>query len=108
MSSATPGYSATIGEAGTEGVDRDMLFAAWRSALEAGPSHAARRRLRGPAWSATACSTWPSSSCSARDAAVLMIVLARPELLDRRPAWGGEGATICIALEPLATAMPTS
>src|SRR6266566_8144566 len=27
--------AATIGEAGTEGVDKDLLFAAWRSAIEA-------------------------------------------------------------------------
>ncbi|TMF14818.1 MAG: hypothetical protein E6I35_12275, partial [Chloroflexi bacterium] len=37
------------------------------------------------------------------DAAVLMIVLARPELLDRRPNWGGGKLNhLAIALEPLA------
>src|SRR5205823_7996013 len=38
------------------------------------------------------------------DAAVLMIVLARPELLDRRPNWGGGKLNhLAIALEPLAS-----
>src|SRR5439155_1203461 len=37
-------------------------------------------------------------------AAVLMIVLARPELLDRRPNWGGGRLNhLAIALEPLAS-----
>lgn len=36
------------------------------------------------------------------DSAVLMIVLARPELLDRRPNWGGGRLNhLAIALEPL-------
>src|SRR6202158_1993703 len=34
--------AATMGEAGTEGVDKDQLLAAWRSALEAAPGRPAR------------------------------------------------------------------
>jgi len=96
--------AATIGEAGTEGVDRDMLFAAWRSALEA----VARRTplvvvFEDLHWSSDSLLDLAEFVMQPRgDAAVLMIVLARPELLDRRPAWGGGRRNhLAIALEPL-------
>jgi class 3 adenylate cyclase/tetratricopeptide (TPR) repeat protein len=96
--------AATIGEAGTEGVDRDMLFAAWRSALEA----VARRSplvviFEDLHWSSDSLLDLAEFVMQPRgDAAVLMIVLARPELLDRRPTWGGGRRNhLAIALEPL-------
>jgi class 3 adenylate cyclase/tetratricopeptide (TPR) repeat protein len=96
--------AATIGEAGTEGVDRDLLFAAWRSALEA----VARRTplvvvFEDLHWSSDSLLDLAEFVMQPRgDAAVLMIVLARPELLDRRPAWGGGRRNhLAIALEPL-------
>ncbi len=96
--------AATIGEAGTEGVDRDMLFAAWRSALGA----VARRTplvivFEDLHWSSDSLLDLAEFVMQPRgDAAVLMIVLARPELLDRRPAWGGGRRNhLAIALEPL-------
>ncbi len=96
--------AATIGEAGTEGVDRDMLFAAWRSALEA----VARRTplvvvFEDLHWSSDSLLDLAEFVMQPRgDAAVLMIVLARPELLDRRPTWGGGRRNhLAIALEPL-------
>jgi class 3 adenylate cyclase/tetratricopeptide (TPR) repeat protein len=96
--------AATIGEAGTEGVDKDQLFAAWRSALEA----AARRAplvivFEDLHWSSDSLLDLAEFVMQPRgDAAVLMIVLARPELLDRRPAWGGGRRNhLAIALEPL-------
>jgi len=96
--------AATIGEAGTEGVDRDMLFAAWRSAIEA----VARRAplvivFEDLHWSSDSLLDLAEFVMQPRgDAAVLMLVLARPELLDRRPTWGGGRRNhLAIALEPL-------
>src|SRR5712664_36546 len=96
--------AATIGEAGTEGVDKDLLFAAWRSALEA----TARRNplvivFEDLHWSSDSLLDLAEFVMQPRgDSAVLMIVLARPELLDRRPNWGGGRLNhLAIALEPL-------
>src|SRR5712691_10472636 len=98
--------AATIGEAGTEGVDKDLLFAAWRSALEA----TARRNplvilFEDLHWSSDSLLDLAEFVMQPRgEAAVLMIVLARPELLDRRPNWGGGRLNhLAIALEPLAS-----
>ena len=97
--------AATIGEAGTEGVDKDLLFAAWRSAIEA----TARRHplvivFEDLHWSSESLLDLAQFVMQPRgEAAVLMIVLARPELLDRRPNWGGGKLNhLAIALEPLA------
>src|SRR4029077_16333712 len=96
--------AATIGEAGSESVDKDLLFSAWRSAIEA----TARRSplvivFEDLHWSSDSLLDLAEFVMQPRgDAAVLMIVLARPELLDRRPAWGGgRGNHLAIALEPL-------
>ena len=96
--------AATIGEAGTEGVDKDQLLAAWRSALEA----AARRTpvvivFEDLHWSSDSLLDLAEFVMQPRgEAPVLMVVLARPELLDRRPAWGGGRLNhLAIALEPL-------
>src|SRR2546421_4286475 len=98
--------AATIGEAGTEGVDKALLFAAWRSAIEA----TARRNplvivFEDLHWSSDSLLDLAQFVMQPRgDAAVLMIVLARPELLDRRPNWGGGRLNhLAIALEPLAS-----
>src|SRR3989454_630538 len=98
--------AATIGEAGMEGVDKDLLFAAWRSAIEA----TARRNplvivFEDLHWSSDSLLDLAQFVMQPRgDAAVLMIVLARPELLDRRPNWGGGKLNhLAIALEPLAS-----
>ena len=98
--------AATIGEAGTEGVDKDLLFAAWRSALEA----TARRSplvllFEDLHWSSDSLLDLAEFVMQPRgEATLLMIVLARPELLDRRPNWGGGRLNhLAIALEPLAS-----
>ena len=39
-----------------------------------------------------------------RDAPIFLLCLARPELLDERPAWGGRSQAETIALEPLSQA----
>lgn len=99
--------AATVGEMGTEGVDRDQLFAAWRSALEA----VSRRTplvivFEDLHWSSDSLLDLAEFVMQPRgEAAVLMIVLARPELLDRRPNWGGGRLNhLAIALEPLGSA----
>src|SRR5438874_10988904 len=98
--------AATIGEAGSEGVDKDQLFAAWRSALEA----TARRHplvivFEDLHWSSDSLLDLAEFVMQPRgEAALLMLVLARPELLDRRPNWGGGRLNhLAIALEPLAS-----
>jgi class 3 adenylate cyclase len=82
---------ATIGAGETETADRSVLFAAWRTALEL----AAAQR---PVVLAIEDLHWSSDSLldlvetllvPNRDVGLLMISLARPELLDRRPEWGG-------------------
>lgn len=95
--------AATIGES-TEGVDKDLLFGAWRSALET----LGRRTplviiFEDLHWSSESLLDLAEFVMQPRgEAAVLMIVLARPELLDRRPAWGGGRLNhLAIALEPL-------
>jgi class 3 adenylate cyclase/tetratricopeptide (TPR) repeat protein len=96
--------AATIGEAGTEGVDKDLLFAAWRSALEATARHNPLVIVfEDLHWSSDSLLDLAEFVMQPRgDAAVLMIVLARPELLDRRPNWGGGRLNhLAIALEPL-------
>ncbi len=99
--------AATIGEAGAEGVDKDQLFGAWRAALEA----AARRTpvvivFEDLHWSSDSLLDLAEFVMQPRgEAPVLMVVLARPELLDRRPAWGGGRLNhLAIALEPLGEA----
>ena len=96
--------AATVGEMGTEGVDKDQLFAAWRSALEA----VSRRAplvivFEDLHWSSDSLLDLAEFVMQPRgEAPVLMIVLARPELLDRRPNWGGGRLNhLAIALEPL-------
>ena len=96
--------AATVGDMGAEGIDKDLLFAAWRSALEA----AARRHplvivFEDLHWSSDSLLDLAEFVMQPRgEAAVLMMVLARPELLDRRPNWGGGRLNhLAIALEPL-------
>jgi len=96
--------AATIGEAGTEGVDKDLLFAAWRAALEATARHNPLVIVfEDLHWSSESLLDLAEFVMQPRgDAAVLMIVLARPELLDRRPNWGGGRLNhLALALEPL-------
>ena len=46
---------------------------------------------------------------SAADAPILLLCMARPELLDRRPAWGGGKLNATnVLLEPLATGRDAS
>src|SRR5205814_1446281 len=89
-----------------EGGANDPLFAARRSAIE--PT--ARRSplvivFEDLHWSSDSLLDLAEFVMQPRgEAALLMLVLARPELLDRRPNWGGGRLNhLAIALEPLPT-----
>ncbi len=96
--------SATVGVGEVEGVDRDSLFGAWRAMIEAAAK-------RGPLVLIFEDLHWSSDSLldlfefvmqPRGESSVLMIALARPELLDRRPSWGGGRRNyVALALEPL-------
>jgi class 3 adenylate cyclase len=96
--------AATIGAGEAEVIDRAALFAAWRTAIEV----AARRSplvvvFEDLHWSSDSLLDLVEFIVQPRgDAAVLMIALTRPELLDRRPAWGGGRRNyVAMSLEPL-------
>ncbi|MGH7358420.1 MAG: adenylate/guanylate cyclase domain-containing protein, partial [Candidatus Rokuibacteriota bacterium] len=83
--------AATIGAGEPEVIDRAALFAAWRTAIEvAGRQAALVLVFEDLHWSSDSLLDLVEFIVQPRgDAAVLMIALSRPELLDRRPAWGG-------------------
>jgi class 3 adenylate cyclase len=96
--------AATIGAGETEVIDRAALFGAWRTAIEA----AARRSplvliFEDLHWSSDSLLDLVESIMQpVGDAAVLIVALARPELLDRRPGWGGGRRNyLALTLEPL-------
>ncbi|HET7678284.1 MAG TPA: adenylate/guanylate cyclase domain-containing protein [Candidatus Limnocylindrales bacterium] len=96
--------TATVGAGEVEVADRGAMFAAWRSALEAA---AARRPLvlvfEDLHWSSDSLLDLVDYVMQPRaDVPLLMLVLTRPELLDRRPGWGaGRRNHLSLALEPL-------
>jgi class 3 adenylate cyclase len=82
---------ATVGASDEEVVDRTDLYAAWRTTLERvaaeRPSIVVFEDLH---WSSDSFLDLVEYVTQPRgEARLLMIVLTRPELLDRRPAWGG-------------------
>ncbi len=96
--------SATVGIGDVEVADRDALFAAWRVLVEAAA-------VRSPLVLVFEDLHWSSDTLldlvefvmhPRGDVPVLMIALARPELLDRRPGWGGgQRNYVSFVLEPL-------
>jgi class 3 adenylate cyclase len=99
--------AATIGASDTEVLDRSALFAAWRELLELA---AAQRPLvlliEDLHWSSDSLLDLIEYILQPRsDAPMLMLALTRPELLERRPAWGaGRRNHVSLALEPLDSA----
>ena len=96
---------ATLGGAAEpEERDRDQLFAAWRLLVEA-------LARRGPVVVVFEDLHWASDSLldlvehvtlPRTSAPLVMVALARPELLDRRPQWGGGRRNFtAVGLEPL-------
>jgi class 3 adenylate cyclase len=96
--------AATIGASDAEVTDRSTLFAAWRAALELA---AAQRPLvllvEDLHWSSDSLLDLVEFILQPRaDAPMLMLALSRPELLERRPTWGGGRRNhVSLALEPL-------
>ena len=100
-----PRLAALIGEEQLGAFERDELFAAWRRYFErvseASPAVLVFEDLQ---WADSALvdfiehlATW------ARGHPILVVALTRPELLDRRPTWGGAvGRFTTMHLEPLA------
>ncbi|MGH2462839.1 MAG: ATP-binding protein, partial [Candidatus Limnocylindria bacterium] len=96
--------AATFGASEGDPIDRAELFAAWRSAVEL----AATERplvvvVEDLHWSSDSLLDLIEVILQPRgEVPLLMIVLARPELLDRRPTWGGGRRNyVSLALEPL-------
>jgi class 3 adenylate cyclase len=96
--------AATVGASDTDVLDRRALFAAWRTALELA---AAKRPLvlivEDVHWSSDSMLDLIEFILQPRaDSPMLMLALSRPELLDRRPTWGGGRRNhVSLALEPL-------
>ena len=100
--------AATVGAGETEVSDRTALLAAWRTAFEI----AARRAplvlvFEDLHWSSDSLLDLFEFVMQPRgELPLLMIALTRPELLDRRPAWGGGRRNyVSISLEPLSDGM---
>jgi class 3 adenylate cyclase len=97
---------ATLGDAGEGGErsDRDEIFGAWRLLVEAlaakGPLVVVFEDLH---WASDTLLDLVEHVTVSRTAAPLvMVALARPELLDRRPHWGGGRRSFTsIGLEPM-------
>ena len=95
--------AATIGASEADG-DRIGLFAAWRRFVELAAERAPLVLvIEDLHWSSDSLLDLVESMLQPRaDVPLVMIALARPELLDRRPAWGGGRRNgVSIALEPL-------
>jgi class 3 adenylate cyclase len=96
--------AATIGASEAEVLDRSTLFDAWRTTIELA---AAERPLvlviEDLHWSSDSLLDLVEYILQPRaDAPLLMVALMRPELLDRRPSWGGGRRNyVALALEPL-------
>jgi len=96
--------AATVGAGESEVSDRSALLAAWRTAFEIA-AHRAPLVLvfEDLHWSSDSLLDLFEFVMQPRGALpLLMIALTRPELLDRRPAWGGGRRNyVSISLEPL-------
>jgi class 3 adenylate cyclase len=96
--------AATIGASDADVQDRSALFQAWREVVELA---AAQRPLllliEDLHWSSDSLLDLIEFILQPRgDSPILMLALARPELLERRPTWGGGRRNhFSIALEPL-------
>ena len=96
--------AATIGAAEAEGMDRLAVAGAWRRLVELvadrSPLVLVIEDLH---WSSDSLLDLVDAMLQPRaDVPLLMVALARPELLDRRPSWGGgRRNAVTISLEPL-------
>jgi class 3 adenylate cyclase len=96
--------ASTVGAGESEAIDRSALFNAWRSFIEAAARSAPLvLAVEDLHWSSDTLLDLIEFVLQPRgDTRALMVALARPELVDRRPAWGGGGRdNVSIALAPL-------
>jgi class 3 adenylate cyclase/tetratricopeptide (TPR) repeat protein len=97
--------ATSIGYGLGEAPDRADVFAAWRYALEkASVARPLTLVFEDLHWSSESLLDLVDFVMQARgDAPILMLALSRPELLDRRPGWGGGRRNFSnLFLEPLA------
>jgi class 3 adenylate cyclase len=96
--------AATIGGSEVEGIDRSTLADAWRSLVERASAETPLvLSIEDLHWSSDSLLDLIEAVLQPRgEARLLMVVLARPELLDRRPTWGGGRRNyVSLSLEPL-------
>lgn len=95
---------ATLGMEGEGISDRESIFAAWRLLIEALSSQAPRIVVfEDLHWASESLLDLVEHIIHLRtSASVLLIALSRPELLDRRPTWGGGRPNFTfLSLQPL-------
>ncbi|HEY7347002.1 MAG TPA: adenylate/guanylate cyclase domain-containing protein [Ktedonobacterales bacterium] len=97
---------ATLGREGESGAsaDRELIFSAWRLLIEALARQAPRIIIiENLHWASDSLLDLVEHISSLRtQVSLLLIVLSRPELLDRRPNWGGGRQNFTsLALQPL-------
>ena len=96
--------AATVGAGESEVMDRSALLAAWRTFFEIAAARAPLVLVfEDLHWSSDSLLDLFEFVMQPRgDLPLLMIALTRPELLDRRPGWGGGRRNyVSISLEPL-------
>jgi len=96
--------TATVGFGDSDIADRAALLAAWRTTVELASRRAPLLLVfEDLHWSSDSLLDLVEFVMQPRgEAAVMMIALTRPELLDRRPAWGGGRRNyVSLVLEPL-------
>ena len=96
--------AATVGAGDLDTADRISLFGAWRRFVElAAEESPLVLIIEDLHWSSDSLLDLIEAILQPRaDVPLLMVALARPELLDRRPSWGGgRRNAVFIALEPL-------
>ncbi|MGH2465145.1 MAG: adenylate/guanylate cyclase domain-containing protein, partial [Candidatus Limnocylindrales bacterium] len=95
---------ATVGTIDFGTIDRSTLFNAWRTAIEAAATHGPLTIvLEDLHWSSDSLLDLLDSLVQPRpDLPILIVAIARPELLDRRASWsGGRRNSVSLSLEPL-------
>src|SRR5712692_9072447 len=96
--------AATVGAGDTETTDRSALLTAWRTTFEtAARSSPLVLVFEDLHWSSDSLLDLFEFVMQPRaDSPLVMIALTRPELLDRRPGWGGGKRNyVALSLEPL-------
>jgi len=95
---------STLGHEGESIAERELIFSAWRLLIE---THSQQEPLilifENLHWASDSLLDLVEHLCSARSStSLLFITLSRPELLDRRPTWGGGRQNFTsLALRPL-------